>query len=332
MSIKRANLRDVAREAGVSYQTVSRVINNHESVSPRTRARVEKAIEKLDYRVNRAAQIMQTKRSNTIEAIIFYAGFNLFLYEMARATQKTGYHFSVSAVTDDEFEKTLQNASSRFVDGLIFLPDKQLSQSYEELSHLCNGIPFVQLGAKLGTNLPSVLYDQRLGARMATQHLIDLGHHEIAEISGPLKNHDGYDRHDAWAQTMRQHGLNPKLSVAGDYTIQGGYVSMQALLAMGEPFTAVFVGNDSMAIGALTALREHGLRVPDDVSIVSFDDTPEAAHIVPALTTIRQDFQLLGQLAVEYLLNCINNPETPIHQRVLQPELVVRQSTRALTR
>jgi len=330
MTTKRATLRDVAREAGVSYQTVSRVINDHENVSAKTKLRVEKAIEKLDYRVNRAAQIMQTRRSNTIEVILFYAGFNLFLYEMARATQQAGYHFVISAVTEEEFEKTVENASSRFVDGLIFLPDKPLTQSFEELERLCNGIPFVQVGAKLGANLPCVLYDQKLGARLATQHLIDLGHTTIAEISGPLYNHDGSDRHEAWIETMQEHELDTGLSVEGDYSIESGYHAMHTLLERGIHFTAVFIGNDSMAIGAHTALREHGLYVPDDVSIVSFDDTPEAAHFVPGLTTVRQDFQLLGHLAVEYVLGMINNPDTPIHQRVLQPELIVRGSTRKI--
>lgn len=330
MAIKRATLRDVAREAGVSYQTVSRVINNHENVSPKTKDRVMEAIEKLDFHVNRAAQVMQTGRSNTIEVILFYAGFNLYLYEMARATQEAGYHFVISAVTEDEFEKTLENASARFIDGLIFLPDKPLVQNYEQLSNLCNGIPFVQVGAKLGANLPCVLFDQKHGARLATKHLIELGHKTIAEISGPLQNHDGSDRHEAWLNTMREYGLDTELSVEGDYSIDGGYHAMHSLIKTGVKFTGVFIGNDSMAIGARTALREHGLSVPHDVSIVGFDDTPEAAHIIPALTTVRQDFQLLGNLAVEYLINRINNPATPIHQRVLQPELIIRESTRSL--
>lgn len=330
MTTKRATLRDVAREAGVSYQTVSRVINKQDNVSPKTKDRVMRAIEKLDFHVNRAAQIMQTRRSNTIEVVLFYAGFNLFLYEMARATQQAGYHFVISAITEAEFEETLENAASRFVDGLIFLPDKPMRYSYDQLLHLCNNIPFVMVGAKVGANLPCVIYDQKHGARLATQHLIDLGHTAIAEISGPLGNYDGSDRHKAWMEVMHEHGLDASLSVEGDYSINSGYRAMQALLDKGAAFTAVFIGNDSMAIGAHTALRERGLRVPEDVSIVSFDDIPEAEHFVPRLTTVRQDFQLLGRLAVEYLISRINDPHTPIHQRVLQPELIIRGSTRRI--
>ena len=140
MKSKRATLRDVAEEAGVSYQTVSRVINNNENVSAKTKQRVMKAIEKLDFRVNRAAQIMQTESSQTIEVVLFYAGFNQFLYEMARSAQRAGYHFQISAITEEEFESTLAGASSRFIDGLVIVPMRPMAESYEELSDLCNGI------------------------------------------------------------------------------------------------------------------------------------------------------------------------------------------------
>lgn len=327
---KRPTLRDVAREADVSYQTVSRVINENANVSAETRARVQKAIKTLGFRPNRAAQILQTERSNTIEVIIFYAGFNLFLYEMARATQQMGYHFSISAIAEKEFESTLESAASRFVDGLVIVPSAPLSQDYETLMTLTDGIPFVQIGAKMGANLPSVVYDQSQGARLATQHLIDLGHRQIAEISGPLRNYDGYDRHMSWVKTLKDNGLEPGPSTEGDFSIESGYRCMRHLLDQGTRFTAAFIGNDSMTIGAHTALRERGLRVPEDVSLVGFDDLPEAAHFVPGLTTVRQDFQLLGRMAIEYITSLIDNRETAIHQRVLQPKLIVRGSTRAV--
>ncbi|MCA0455096.1 MAG: LacI family transcriptional regulator [Chloroflexi bacterium] len=331
MRSKRPTLRDVAREANVSYQTVSRVINDHVSVSPLTRTRVQKAIDTLGFRPNRAAQIMQTERSHTIEVILFYAGFNNFLYEMARASQRLGYHFSISAITEEEFIPTLESAASRFVDGLILLPLTRGIEDYETLTQLTDGTPFVQISGKTGSNLPSVMYDQMHGARLAAQHLIDLGHRQLAEISGPLDNYDGGDRHEGWVSTLKNYGLDTSLSVEGDFNIQSGYQAMNRLLDTGAHFTAVFVGNDSMAFGAHTALRERGLRVPEDVSIVGFDDIPEAAHFVPGLTTIRQDFELIGRLAVEFLVNMIENPGTPVHQRVLQPRLVVRGSTQALT-
>lgn len=329
---KRPTLRDVAREAEVSYQTVSRVINNDLHVATITRNRVLKAIEVLGYRPNRVAQIMQTERSHTLEVIMFFSGFNRFLYEMARTAHDLGYHFVISTITDDEFADAVESAASRFIDGLILIPLIPVIDDYEELMRLTDGVPFVQIGARLGADIPSVIYDHAQGARLATQHLIDLGHREIAEISGPPLNFDAQGRHEGWLATLKDNGLTPGAMAVGDFTIEGGYQAMAQLLDGDNQFTAVFVGNDSMAMGAHTALRERGLRVPDDISLVSFDDIPEAAHFVPGLTTVRQDFYLLGRLATEYLVSLIEDPQSPVHQRVLQPKLVVRESTRPLNK
>ncbi|MFN8531370.1 MAG: LacI family DNA-binding transcriptional regulator [Anaerolineae bacterium] len=327
MKTKRPTVRDVAREAGVSYQTVSRVINNDPHVAPETRDRVSEAIVRIGFRPNRAAQVFQTERSHTLEAVIFYGGFNRFLFEMAHTAHVRGYHFSISAISEDEFYRSLESASSRFVDGLLLIPKEALEVSFDELHRLTDGIPVVQIGAPLGANVPSVIYAQALGARMAAQHLIDLGHRQIAEISGPLMNYDAHDRHSGWFDTLRENGLTPGKSTAGDYSLESGYRAMIQLLDSGEPFTAVFVANDSMALGASTALRERGYRVPDDISLVGFDDIPEAEHFVPSLTTVRQDFNLMGKVAVDYLVRLIEQPDTPVQQTVLHPRLIVRSST-----
>ncbi len=327
MKTKRPTVRDVAREAGVSYQTVSRVINNDTHVSPATRERVMAAIESIGFRPNRAAQIFQTERSHTIEAVIFYGGFNRFLFEMAHTAHQLGYHFSISAISEDEFISSLDSASSRFVDGLLLIPMVELNVTYDDLQRLTDGIPVVQIGAPLGANIPSVIYAQSLGARLATQHLIDLGHRRIAEITGPALNYDARDRHLGYRDTLRDNGIPAGQSIAGDYSLESGYQAMATLVESGEPLTAVFVANDSMAMGALTALRERGISVPDDISIVGFDDIPEAAHFVPALTTVRQDFNLMGKTAIEYLVRLIEDEGAPIQQTVLHPKLVVRGST-----
>jgi DNA-binding LacI/PurR family transcriptional regulator len=327
---KRPTLRDVAREAGVSYQTVSRVINADMHVAAATRARVMHAIESLGYRPNRAAQILQTEKSHTLEVIMFFSGFNRFLYEMAHAAHDLGYHFVISAITAEEFPGALESAASRFIDGLLLIPLVSIIDDYEQLMQLTGGVPFVQIGAKLGADLPSVIYNHAQGARLATQHLIDLRHRQIAEISGPRVNYDAQARHEGWLKTLADNNIEPGTSIEGDFTIEGGYRAMNRLLEHGKPFTSVFVANDSMAMGAHTALRERGLNVPDDISIVSFDDIPEAAHFVPGLTTVRQDFDRMGRLATEFLVSIIEQPDTPIHQRVLQPKLIVRESTRAL--
>jgi DNA-binding LacI/PurR family transcriptional regulator len=327
MKTKRPTLRDVARQAGVSYQTVSRVINDSSHVSPLTRSRVLEAIDALGFRPNRAAQIMQTERSYTLEVVIPYNGFNRVLYDMARTANQLGYHFVIAAIDPDDFAETLQSGPSRFIDGFLLIPFP-LFDDHDELMRLTDGIPFVQIGARLGARLPSVSSDQAQGARLATRHLIELGHRDIAEISGPLFNYDGLDRHESWLATMKDSGLTPGPSAEGDFTIDSGYQAMNRLLAEGKRFTAIFVGNDSMAFGAYTALRARGFHVPDDVSIVGFDDIPEAAHFVPGLTTVHQDEELMGRLAVEYLVSLIEKPNTPAYQQVLIPKLVVRGTTR----
>src|SRR5262245_38296042 len=167
MKTKRPTLRDVAREAGVSYQTVSRVINNNAHVSAETRTRVLDAIETLGFRPNRAAQILQTERSHTIEIVMPYYGFNRVLHEMPLKAKQLGYHLVISPVTPDEFAETLQSGTSRFVDGFILLPLIPIIDDYEELDNLTDGIPFVQIGAKLGANLPSVVYHQWQGGQLA---------------------------------------------------------------------------------------------------------------------------------------------------------------------
>lgn len=326
MKTKRPTLRDVARAADVSYQTVSRVINNNMHVSSDTRSRVLKAIDDLGFRPNRAAQIMQTQRSHTFEVVMPYTGLNRVLYDMARATNQLGYHFVIAAITPDKFAETLESGASRFVDGFILVPFPEIDD-YDELIELTGGIPFVQFGARVGANMPSVSCDQAKGARMATQHLIDLGHRHIAEISGPMHIYDGADRHESWLQTLKDNGLTPGLSIEGNFNIEGGMNAMYQLLDSGTEFSAVFVGNDSMAFGALSALRNRGVRVPEEISIVGFDNIIESAHFVPSLTTVNQDMAMMGRLAVEYLHKLISSPDTQIYQQVLIPKLIVRDST-----
>jgi DNA-binding LacI/PurR family transcriptional regulator len=185
----------------------------------------------------------------------------------------------------------------------------------------------VQIGARSGAYLPSVICDQAQGARLVAQHLIELGHRQLAEISGPLLSYDAYDRHEGWLQALKDNGIESHISVEGAFTIDSGYQAMCQLLDSGIPFTAVFIANDSMTLGAHTALRMRGFRVPEDISIVGFDDIPESAHILNGLTTVHQDFEMLGRLALEYLVGIIDSPDTPVYQRVLVPKLVVRSTT-----
>jgi DNA-binding LacI/PurR family transcriptional regulator len=327
MKAKRPTVRDVAREAGVSYQTVSRVINNNVHVSVATRERVQKVIDLLGFRPNRAAQIMQTKTSQTIEVVMPYYGFTRVLYDMARVTNQLGYHFVIAAIDPENFAETLESGASRFIDGFVLVPYPPIDE-YDAIMELTNGIPFVQFGARLGANIPSVSYDQGRGSRLATQHLIDLGHKRIAEISGPLHNYDGRDRHLSWLATLKENGLTPAGMVEGDFNLESGYQAMLRLLDSRASFTGVVIGNDTMSFGAVSALRERGIRVPEDVSVVGFDDIPESAHFFGGLTTIHQDFALMARYVIEYVVSLIDNPDTPVYQQLLIPKLVVRETTR----
>ena len=155
------------------------------------------------------------------------------------------------------------------------------------------------------------------------RHLIDLSHRTIAEISGPVELFDTQLRHKAWLNTLRANDIEPGPSVGGNFTVPSGYTAAKELLDDHYPFTALFAGNDRMAIGAMYAAHEHGLHVPEDISIVGFDNTEHSPYCVPPLTTVSQDFHQLGRLAAEHLLSLIEDPQTPVYQRILLPELII---------
>jgi LacI family transcriptional regulator len=320
----------VAKAAGVSYQTVSRVINNNPNVALKTRNRVLRAIEELDYRPNKAAQVLNTQRSHLIELIaldIFSGGPVIDTISMT--AKRHGYKVIISAVRPADIAMTLDDALGRSVDGFLFIVTS-MSITSVELAELCQDVPFVRMIDAQESSAPSVIYDQRYGAQVATQHLIDLGHRHIAHIVGQEGNADAAARYDGWLATLRLNGLLPGPTANGNFTVPAGYEAACNLLASGEPFTAIFAGNDEMAIGAIAALRANGLRMPDDVSLVGFDDSPVSAYIDPPLTTLRQDWQAMARLSTEYLIERIEKPDTPIYQRILMPEFMIRHSTRPI--
>lgn len=333
--VRRVTLHDVAESAGVSYQTVSRVINNDPHVSKATRQRVLQAVKDLGYRPNAAARSLVTRRSHLLEIISFGAshyGPSQMVTHIERAARKLGYNLILSHITEmtlDAISGAIDNLSGRLVDGMILITPV-IGVNYEDIMDVTRGIPFVMIDTPLGSNSPGVVINQHYGGQLAAQHLIDLGHRRICSISGPLDWFGAIARHESWLAALRGAGLEPGTSVAGDWTAVGGYHAAKKLLEVDRSFTGLIVGNDQMALGAMRALREAGLHVPDDVSVVGFDDIPEAICFEPPLTTVRQDFDALGAQSVEYLVDRINRPEQLAQQRVLYPTLVVRQSTRSL--
>jgi LacI family transcriptional regulator len=293
---------------------------------------VVKAIEELGFRPNRAAQSLVTRRSRIFQVITygatFYGPAQMVAHVEAEA-KALGYNLIFSSIADltvSELSEAIDNPSGR-LEGIIMIAPIW-GVNYEELRALVRGIPCVWIGVEQGVHIASVVIDQAYGSKLATQHLIDLGHRQISQISGPLNWVDAIERARGWNATLEAAGVEPGLSIEGDWTAAGGYAAVQRLLESRAPFSALVVGNDQMALGAMHALNVHGLRVSEDISMVGFDDIPEAAYFQAPLTTIRQDFSAMGKQGVDYLVSLINKPDTPPHQRVLLPQLVVRSSSR----
>lgn len=331
---KRPTIVDVAHEAGVSYQTVSRVLNGHPRVAPDTRERVLAAIQQLDYRRNKGAQMLRTQRSGAIQLLSVDAEYP-FEVPLLKTVHWGDYSAIYTDCTLKDLPRALDKAALHMVEG-IFLYAPRLDIDDDELLAMCDGIPIVRRDFALDSKrITWVGYDQVHATRLAVQHLIDLGHREIAVVTGTLRTINASWRYKIWKQTLIENGLEPGPSAHGDYTttktaIETGYEGMCKILKRGATFTAVLIANDHMAIGAMHALRSHGLRVPEDVSVVSYDNSPHAAFLDPPLTTIAFDFDLQSRLAFQFLFELINEPDTPPHQHVLLPRLVVRKSTRAL--
>ena len=327
---KKVTLYDVASLAGVSYQTVSRVINNSPNVALTTRERVLQAISELEFRPNQAARSLNTRQSHVLQIITYNITHLHTVEAMLYTARQLGYRMALSTIwdhtSDNEIREQLDGLSSWLIDGLLIIMPN-FSFKYQEQIELCRGIPGVLIGTDLETDAPAVAIDQRYGTNLALQHLLDLGHTQIAEITGDRNFSDGKARHEAYIKFVEAHGLEKDLFVEGNWRGESGYNGVKQLLDKGKHFTALFCGNDEVAIGALLALEECGLRVPTDVSVVGFDDIRISPYVNPPLTTIRQNFPDMGKKAVEYLVEMIKDSNTPIRQHILFPELIVRKST-----
>lgn len=330
---KKITIREVARQAGTSYQTVSRVLNGNDNVAEETRRRVLQAMQELDFVPNKVAQMLTTNRSQTLELItvdIAQGGrFADSIRSMVQAARDSGYDLLVTMTSSNELGTALDNAAARLIDGVVmYAPSLRISD--ERLLELCNGLPLVRRDYVPTSRLAWVGYDQVYATRLAVEYLIELGHRQIAAIPPSLNLINGQWRYTTWKETLQQHGLEPGPSHEAAYTFRSGYEAMEHVLATGSSFTAVLVGSDTMALGAMRALHEHGLRIPRDVSVLSFDNAELAAFTEPALTTVNFDFREQDSMAVKYLIEILRDPEMKLHQRILLPDLVIRESTRRL--
>ena len=322
---------DVASRAGVSHQTVSRVLNESPLVREDTRARVMAAIEELGYRRNKAARMLATNRSGRIgmvSAHLALHGPSMIALAVQDAGFEAGYDVSLVALSELSVE-SLQGAVDRLLDEaveaiVVAVAHRESLQTTRGL-HLAVPVILVQ-GVSRGQSMAAGI-DQEKGALLATEHLLDLGHSHVAHVTGPLDWIEAGQRRGGWLQAHEKRNLLPGPEVQGDWSAESGYHA-GLRIAEDPSVTAVFAANDNMALGLLRALHERGRRVPEEVSVVGFDDVPEAAYFWPPLTTVSQEFSALGQRAVALAIRALGGEAEPAIELV-EPELAVRGSTAA---
>lgn len=326
---------DVARLAGVSHQTVSRVLNDHPSVRPATRLRVLAAIEQLGYRRNAAARALVTGRSRTLGLVTLDTtlyGPVATLYGIERAARDAGYFVSVVSLRSIERE-SVQEAVARLADsaveGMILIAP--LVSAAEALADLPTDRPVVVVEGDLEADVAVVTVDQHAGARVATEHLLGLGHPTVFHLSGPPEWLEARARVAGWKAALEDAGAPVPEPLVGDWTARSGFEAGRVLAGIPSA-SAVFVANDHMALGVLRALHESGRRVPEDVSVVGFDDIAEAGFFTPPLTTVHQDFDEVGRQSLGLLVGQVESGRRSCERLVIAPALVARRSSAAPTR
>jgi DNA-binding LacI/PurR family transcriptional regulator len=320
---------DVAAVAGVSHQTVSRVLNDHPSVRPETRQRVLDAIATLGYRRNTAARALVTRRTGTIGVVT--SGSALFgptstLIAVEVAARDAGLFVSVATVaqwTEAQVAAVLEHFMSQGVDGVVVIAAHD--DAVEAVRTFDEPVPIVMVGPKdLPGPLHSVAVDQYAGGRMAVRHLLDLGHRTVQHLAGPVDWLDARWRIEGWRDELAAAGVVAGDPIIGDWSAARGY-DVGRELVTGDLPTAVFAANDQLALGLLRAFAEAGVRVPGEVSVVGFDDVDGSAHFYPPLTTVRQEFGALGRRCMEVLLEAIAGGTT--ESGLIAPSVVVRASS-----
>jgi DNA-binding LacI/PurR family transcriptional regulator len=320
---------DVARLAGVSHQTVSRVLNDHPNVKEQTRLRVRAAIAELGYRPNKAARALVTGRSQLIGIVaqnstLYGPASMLAAFEQAAA--EAGFAVSVGSIGRLDRE-SIAGAVERHLDqrvaGLVVIAP--VASADEALDAMPAGVPLVTIDGDPRRAHALVTVDQVAGAYAATQHLLDAGHRTVWHVSGPAEWYDAAGRIEGWRSALTAAGAEVPPPLPADWSPAAGYRAGQMLARMPD-VTAVFAANDHLALGILRALSERGRRVPQDVSVVGFDDVPEAAYLIPPLTTVRPDFDAVAQAGLELLLAQMSDEQIAAGRVVIAPTLVTRDS------
>jgi len=330
----RATIREIAELAGVSIATVSRVVNGREDVSPETRELVQRVVRERGYTANRNARGLSAGKTGLIGAtvpMLHHAYFSYILAGAAEGLYEQDMRLVLSPTMHEHHREVslLERLMHGTTDGaVIILPE----ESSEELELLLNhGYRFVVIDPLLPLNerIPAVSAAHAAGADQAMKHLLSLGHTRIAAITGPRGWKATEDRRRGYYAALAAAGImpDPELEVESNFEIGGGAVAAEQLLALPEPPTAIFCFNDNMAVGAMQTARKHGVGIPEDLSIVGFDDLEEAEIVTPALTTIRQPLAEMGRIAVSLLMRLLDNQRLEALHVELGTRLVVRDST-----
>lgn len=324
-------VRDVAALAGVSRQTVSRVLNEHPDVAEPTRERVLQAMGELGYRMNNAARALGTRRSRTLGVLASDAlqfGPSRSIAAIEASARAAGYWVSAAFADADDaasVSSAVDHLVAQGVEGILVVAPH--ARTLRVLETVTAGVPIVTLHSA-GHDARGVGVDQVAGARLAVGVLADAGHTRIAHLAGPADWLEAESRAEGFAAELAVRGLVPALTISGDWTARAGYEAVPALRAAGA--TAVFAANDQMALGLLGALHAAGVAVPGEMSVVGFDDVPEAAFAWPRLTTVRQDFDELARRAVAAVIaGDAAASASAIVPELVVPELVVRDSVAA---
>ncbi|ALJ21342.1 LacI family DNA-binding transcriptional regulator [Microbacterium sp. No. 7] len=328
---RRPSIYDVARLAGVSHMTVSRVLNDHPNIRPSTRERVLKAIADTNYTPSSIARALATQRAMRIGVIVdspVQYGPNSTLRALESAARDAGYAISAFSITDGDGQRLdagVVELVTEGVDALCVIAPR--ASSLDLLGGLNLSLPLLVVKSEPHPGMHTVGVDQHEGAMLAVDHLIEIGHRSIVHLAGPQDWYDARVRQRGWRDALTAAGLDLSEPVVGDWTSDFGYAFARDVDASAG--TAIFAANDQMALGVIHGLSERGLRVPQDISVVGFDDLPDARHFLPPLTTVRQDFAALGALAVRSLVAAIDGADAEQHE-MIPPTLKVRASTAAL--
>ncbi|GAB3097105.1 LacI family DNA-binding transcriptional regulator [Isoptericola nanjingensis] len=325
------NIRQVAQLAGVSHMTVSRVLNDHPNIREATRRRVEEAIDQLGYRPNMVARALATQRSRRIGVLVESAatfGPTSTLYAVESAARASGYVVSSVLLRAGE-EITPQEAVDHLVaqgvDALCVVAPR--SSSIAALRRIAVGVPVLVVKPDKDPTFLTVTVDQQAGTALAVDHLVSLGHRDILHLAGPLDWLDARTRERSFHARAKSWGLRERPIVVGDWTADFAYDFARGIRELPE-YTAIFAANDDMAVGLVHGLHDRGFSVPDDVSVVGFDDIPLARHVIPPLTTVRQNFHALGVSVVDVLRAAIEEQEIPTVTKI-PPEMIARESSAA---